>query len=384
MPINKSDEFPVVEHIIHLNHAAVAPWPKVTADIVAAFAEENSRQGSLNYPHWLIVEAELRQRAARLINAPDPLDIALVKNTSEGLSFVGYGLDWKAGDNVVGIRQEFPSNRFVWASLKDRGVEFRQLDLTQCGPDPETELMALCDKQTRLLAVSAVQYANGLRMDLPTLGKFCRERSILFCVDAIQQLGAISFDVKKIGADFVIADGHKWMLGPEGLGLFYVRREVLDQLRLHQFGWHMAENAGDFDREDFTPAPDARRFECGSPNMLGIHALNASLGLLLETGMDEIWRQIDARIDFLIQALNKNPDVEILSDTRPQRRSGILTFRVNGLDNELLFNHLKNNNVFCALRGGGIRLSPHFYTPFEQLQRTLELIRETASKSEGQ
>lgn len=367
--------FPVHTSLIHLNHAAVAPWPQVTVDAIQAFAEENARQGSLRYPQWLEVEQVLREKAQRLFNAPSPDDIALVKNTSEGLSFVAYGLDWQAGDNVVGIRQEFPSNRFVWASLANKGVEFRQLDLTACEGEPEDALLALCDARTRLVSVSAVQYANGLRMDLAKIGGFCRQRGILFCIDAIQQLGVIPFDAQAVNADFAAADGHKWMLGPEGLGLFYVRREILEQLSLTQYGWHMAADMTDYSVESCVPFPHARRFECGSPSMLGIHALNASLGLLLEIGMETVWRQVSAKIAYLADNLQTLPGIEILSDLRPHRRSGILTFRPAGADTEALFHHLQANQVFCALRGGGVRLSPHFHTPLEQLEAVLQLIR---------
>jgi len=290
------------------------------------------------------------------------------------LSFVAYGLDWQAGDNVVGIRQEFPSNRYVWQSLANQGVEFRQLDLNDHPDDPETALLALCDARTRLISISAVQYTNGLRMDLAKVGAFCRAKGILFCVDAIQQLGAIPFDVQQVQADFVIADGHKWMLGAEGLGLFYVRREVLAALRLTQYGWHMAEGLTDYTMEDYQPARDARRFECGSPNMLGIHALHASLGVLLATGMDAVWEQLSARIEYLLEGLQTLPDVEILSDMRMERRSGIVTFRSRTIANIALFKQLQDNGVFCAPRGGGIRLSPHFYTPFAHLTQVLRVL----------
>lgn len=368
------NRFPALQNCLYLNHAAVAPWPQITADAVQAFAAENAQQGTLNYLHWLTVEQALREQARELLNAPTAGDIALVKNTSEGLSFVAYGLDWQAGDNVVGIRQEFPSNRYVWQSLASQGVEFRQLDLREYPDDPETALLALCDSRTRLLSISAVQYTNGLRMDLAKIGAFCRAKGILLCVDAIQQIGAIPFDVQQVQADFVVADGHKWMLGPEGLALFYVRREVLESLRLTQYGWHMAEGLTDYTMEDYQPALDARRFECGSPNMLGIHALHASLGVLLETGMATVWEQLSARVQYLLDGLQALPDMEILSDTRAERLSGIVTFRSRTRTNAELFQHLQNNGVFCAQRGGGIRFSPHFYTPFSQLEQVLHLL----------
>lgn len=377
--IDLSQQFPVHEQLIHLNHAAVAPWPQVTVDAIRTFAEENARQGSLAYPQWLEVEQALREKARRLLNALSADDIALVKNTSEGLSIVAYGLNWQAGDNVVGIRQEFPSNRFVWSSLASKGVEFRQLDMTTCSEEPEDALLALCNERTRLISISAVQYASGLRMDLAKVGAFCRQHNILFCVDAIQHLGVIPFDVQAIKADFVAADGHKWMLAPEGLGLLYVRREMAEQLSLTQYGWHMAAGMADYSAESFTPYSHARRFECGSPNMLGIHALNASLGLLLDIGMEEVWRQVSTKMDYLLEGLRAIPGMEILSDLRPPRRSGILTFRPATQDLNALFQYLQNRHVFCALRGGGIRLSPHFHTPESQLDSLLQLLRQYLS-----
>ena len=369
-----SNPFPVTGNHIHLNHAAVGPWPAVTVEAVENFARENAAHSSLHYPRWMKTEQELRECLAQLISARSSEEIALVKNTSEGLSFVAYGLDWRNGDNVVGIRQEFPSNRFVWDSLADRGVTFRKLDIDGLD-DPEQGLFDLCDDNTRLISVSAVQYYNGLRMDLVRVGEFCRERGILFCVDGIQQIGCLPFDVQAIGADFVIADGHKWMLAPEGLGLFFVRSEIMDRLSLQQYGWHMAERQGDYTTQTFEPAQSARRFECGSPNMLGVHAMHASVGLLLDNGMEEIGGRVLKNVSHLIEGLSSIDGVDIVTDTRPERLAGIVTFRIADGDAEALYRYLGENRVLCAPRGGGVRLSPHFYTSKEQMDEVIELVK---------
>lgn len=370
-----TNPFPVLDQLIHLNHAAVGPWPRRTADAVSDFAAENASIGSLNYPDWMKVEKDLRCNLAQLINASSEDEIALVKNTSEGLSFVAYGLPWEKGDNVVGIQQEFPSNRFVWDSLSSRGVDFRKLDLRDCA-DPEQGLMDCCDEKTRLVSISAIQYYNGFKMDLPRIGEFCRQRGILFCVDAIQHIGALPFDVQAISADFVIADGHKWLLAAEGLGLFYIRSEIMDQLSVQQYGWHMVDNMSDYEQQGFSLAKTARRFECGSPNMLGIHALNASVELLLETGMSEIGSRVLQNSQFLVDQLSAMKRVRILSDTSPLRMSGIVTFAADDMSSEDLYQRLKRQDVLCAARGGGVRFSPHFYTPRKQLSRSIELLRQ--------
>jgi len=294
---------------------------------------------------------------------------------------VAQGLPWQAGDNVVSIRQEFPSNRIVWEALADQGVSWRGLDL-YASTDPEADLLALCDERTRLVAVSWVQYARGLRLDLQRLGQGCRERGVLFCVDGIQGLGALPFDLAQMPADFVAADGHKWMLGPEGLALFWCRPALRETLRLTQFGWHMVEDMGDYDREDWQPAQSARRFECGSPNLLAAHALEASLSLLQEVGMAQVEAAIAERADRLIELIDAE-GLELLSPRQPERRAGIITFRVPGVDQQALYKALMQQGLMCASRGGGLRFSPHFYTPVDQLERAVALTLDVAATLPG-
>lgn len=369
-------EFPQEPNLRYLNHAAVAPWPRRASQAVCAFAEQNLRIGARDYPQWLQLEQRLRSRLARLLNAPSSADVALVKNTSEALSFVAFGLDWRAGDQVVISDQEFPSNRVVWEALRPRGVEVIEVSLA--GGDPEGALINACTPRTRLLAISAVQYASGLRLDLQRLGAGCAARNVLLCIDAIQQLGAQPFDVQASQCAFAMADGHKWMLGPEGLGVFYCRRDLREQLTLHEYGWHMLEDAGNYDRRDWQPAKTARRFECGSPNMLGATALEASLSLLEEVGMPQVATQIEERIARLHEGIARLPGASLLSPADPVRRAGILTFRLAGQDDAQLFEALKQQQVVCALRGGGVRLSPHFYTPERVIEEVLDLLRQLA------
>ena len=373
-----NDEFPQIDGLRYLNHAAVSPWPRRASDAVTRFAQQNITIGARDYPQWLAVETRLRNRLARLLNAPTPADIALVKNTSEALSFVAFGLEWKPGDQVVISDEEFPSNRVVWEALRPQGVEVIQVSLK--GEDPEGDLLAACGPNVRLLAISAVQYASGPRLDLPRLGEGCEQRGVLLCIDAIQQLGALPFDAQQCRCAFAMADGHKWLLGPEGLGVFYCRSDLRDQLKLHEYGWHMLEHAGDYDRSDWQPANSAQRFECGSPNLLGAMALEASLSLLEEVGIVTVAQALAERIDHLHRELSAMPGAELLSPTDPARRAGILTFRIDGIDNPTLFQRLKEEQVVCALRGGGIRFSPHFYTPPEVIEQSLAVVRGLLAK----
>ncbi len=374
MTLNFNQAFSLNNDIIYLNHAAVSPWPRRTTEAVQHFAIENMTQGAKNYPQWEQRECFLREQLRDLLNAPAASDIALLKNTSEALSIVAYGLTWQRGDNIVIAAQEFPSNRIVWESLQNQGVIVHKVDISHT-IDPEASLFALVDERTRLIAVSAVQYATGLRMNLTKIGLFCRDKNILFCVDAIQSLGALLFDVQAIYADFVMADGHKWMLGPEGLAVFYCRPEQRDKLQLKQYGWRMVDNPYDFEAQTWMIANDARRFECGSPNMLAIHALSASLSLLAEVGMKTVEEKVLDNTRYLTNELMLLENIQLLSPTEPSRYAGFVTFCPHKIKATTLFNQLLEQGVICTERGGGIRLSPHFYTPRYQLKQVIKYIK---------
>lgn len=366
------DEWKLDESIIYLNHAAVAPWPARSVKAVNEFSRQNLTLGSKHYPEWLKTEHRLKQHLRLLINAPSENDIALVKNTSEGLSLVAYGLEWNSGDNIVSSNQEFPSNRIVWESLATEGVTFRAVDLNSAD-SPEQSLINACDNNTRLLSISSVQYASGLKMDLTVLGRFCRENNILFCVDAIQSAGAMQLDVVRDYVDFMAADSHKWMLGPEGIGFFYCSSSIRDRLKLNQYGWHMVEHMGDYERLDWQIAQSSRRFECGSPNMLGTHAFEASLSLLHEVGMTNVEARVLDNCRLIIEFVEQNARLELLSSRQPGKYAGICTFRHKSRSNNELFTFLNENGVMCAMRGGGIRFSPHYYTEPGKIVMALEM-----------
>jgi selenocysteine lyase/cysteine desulfurase len=370
---HRHSQFPLEEKIIYLNHAAVSPWPQSTAEAIKDFTNQNLHSGSMNYLKWIEIEQQLRELLCWLINADSADDIALLKNTSEGLSVIAYGLEWSAGDNVVIPAGEFPSNRIVWESLRQFGVETRQIDILSVD-DPEKALIEAMDAKTRLLSVSAVQYSSGFRLDLEKLGNGCRQNDVLFVVDAIQQLGALQFDQQKIQADFIVADGHKWMMGPEGLALFYCKSEVRPLLNLKQYGWRMIENPVDFLQHDWRIAETAKRFECGSPNMLAIFALHASINLIKQTGRQQIEEAIINNIGNINEYVLNSKNYQLLTNTDKNRLSGITNFRHRELDSPALFKILTEQGVQCAERGQGIRLSPHFYHLQWEFDRLFEIL----------
>lgn len=369
---NLADQFPIEPGLCYLNHAAVSPWPLCASEALQAFASENTTHGAQHYPHWLKVEQALREKLCTLINAPHTREIALAKNTSEALSIIAYGLHWQPGDEVLISNEEFPSNRIVWESLSQFGVKLVVADITD-RPTHEALLEHITDN-TRLVSVSTVQYASGKRTDWQQLTRACHERDVLVCLDAIQSLGAIPFNQHTTDADFIVADGHKWMMGAEGLALLYIKERHIPVLKLQQYGWHMVKQRGNYDLKEWEPADDATRFECGSPNMLGVQVLNASLGLLLDTGMEHVAARIREKTDRLITNATQLPDTQCLSPFEWEQRAGIVTLKPEGVQLASLHRALMEKGVICAQRGGGIRLSPHFYTPDDCLDRAMEIL----------
>ena len=370
------DEFPVLEFGLYANHAAIAPWPRSTSQAVMDFAKENCEIGPQKYSHWLLRETRLRTKLAALVNAVSEDDIALLKNTTEGICTVANGIDWRHGDNLVLPLSEFPSNRLPWLALQSLGVEVREVNIRSTS-EPEQALLAHMDNRTRLLSVSAVQWTDGLRLDLETLGKACQKNGIFFFVDAIQQLGAMQIDVQTCGIDFLAADGHKWLLAPEGIAVFYCREEIREQLQLSQQGWRMVDEPYQFNRDQWQPSKTAIRFEAGSPNTLGQAALFASVGLLQDVGMQQVEANITANSYTLSNGLADIPGIELLRPFDPNRVSGIVSFRLADGHPARLHQALKRAGLSCAVRGDAIRMSPHFYQAGKPLLEMLDLIEQT-------
>lgn len=370
-----TQQFPVNDQCMYLNHAAVAPWPRCTSEAVQKFAQENSMTGAQGYLDWLKKEQSLRSNLAKLIGSNNEDCVALVKNTSEALSFVAYGLDWQAGDIVLISNEEFPSNRIVWESLAQKfGVIVQQVHIS--AEDPEAEILTAINSTSgrpKLISVSAVQYASGIKLDLAKLGKACNKNQVLFCVDAIQAVGAMEFKCDAWHIDFAMADGHKWMLGPEGLGFFFVKESHIKSLNLYQYGWHMIEGAGDFSIKNWQVANSAKRFECGSPNMLAGYALEASTNLLLQVGLKNVAERLEINHAYLLSKLQAL-GAHILSPLEPSVRAGIVTFKFDKVDSSELYQQLMSHNVVCANRGGGIRFSPHFHTSKECMDNAIEVL----------
>jgi cysteine desulfurase / selenocysteine lyase len=358
------DQFPVTESLIYLNHAAVAPLCKPAAEAMKYLADDALRFGSLHYDQWLAAYEGVRQSTARLIGA-SPREIAIVKNTSEGIATVAIGIDWRAGDKIVAFHEEFPANFLPWKKLEDIGVRITWLSVE----DPLDKIDAACEG-ARLLAISFVQYLSGYRADLNGIGEICHRRGCFFFVDAIQGLGAFPLDVERAHIDALSADGHKWLLGPEGCGVLYVRQDVQDSIRPVELGWTNVAKYADYASRDLTLRSDAARYECGTLNTIGCFGLRASLEFLLEIGVENMAPVIQALGDRIADGVTAK-GYETLVRRTPSTGAGIVSFRRADVDSQSIVRRLKEQGIIAAPRQGWVRTAPHFYISPEAIDRVL-------------
>lgn len=360
-------QFPVTERLVYLNHAGVAPLCKPAADAMKHLAEDACQFGSHHYDAWLETYDSLRAAAARLIGAT-PAEIAQVKNTSEGVATIAMGVDWRAGDKIVCFREEFPANYFPWKRLESRGVRVEWLSVTD--PLDRIDEAAV---GARLLAISFVQYLSGYRADLVAIGEICRRRGCFFFVDAIQGMGAFPLDVQEAHIDALAADGHKWMLGPEGCGILYVRRDRQDEIEPVEFGWTNVAGYNDYASRDMTLRPDAGRYEPGTLNTIGCYGLRAAIEFLLEVGVERIGPHVQALGDQMAEGARRK-DYEVLGTRGPSTGAGIVSFRKADMDCRMVVQSLKEQGIAAAPRQGWVRTSPHFYISPADIERVIEAL----------
>jgi selenocysteine lyase/cysteine desulfurase len=361
------EEFPVTSELVYLNHAAVAPLCRRSAEAMKWLADDALHFGSLHYDKWMAAYEGLRVAAARLINAKAD-EIAIVKNTSEGVATIALGINWRAGDRIVAFKEEFPANYFPWLRLAEKGVEITWLSIY----DP-IDRIAEVVPGARLLAISYVNYLSGYRVDLDAIGRLCHENDCFFFVDAIQGMGAFPVDVERSHIDALAADGHKWMLGPEGNGVLYVRRDRLDEIEPVEFGWTNVANYADYASRDMTLRRDAGRYECGTLNTIGCFGQRAALGLLLEAGVENISAAVLGLADQLYTGV-RTKGYEVLVERTPQTGAGIVSFRHPVIDSRVIVGRLREARMVAAPRQGWIRTSPHFYVSADDISRVLDVL----------
>jgi selenocysteine lyase/cysteine desulfurase len=369
-PINwdslRETEFAVARNWAYLDHAANAPLPRRSADAIRAWTEAQERDGVVLWPSWEEKVEAIRDQVAALIQAHRD-EIAFITSTTHGIGLIAEGFPWREGDNVVTAAEEYPSNIYPWMNLSSRGVSLRQV-ATREGRIWLEDLAAASDSRTRVLALSHVEFASGFRNDLDALCALCHPRGIALFVDAIQGLGPLTIDVRRTPLDFLAADGHKWLLGPEGAGLLYVRRDWIERLRAIGVGWHSVVDSYNSPRNEFRLKPSAQRWEGGSFNMAGLMAFGASVGLLLELGPEVVSRRIMDRAA-AVREHALAAGWSICGSTSPRDRSAIVALERPGVDPHLAARELRRQGIVVSCRRGRLRISPHCYNSDSDLER---------------
>ena len=367
---------PVAPVHAYFDHAAVAPLPAAAANRLKWFADQACQSGDKHWMDWSLILKRLRTVAAELLGASDS-EVALVPNTTIGINLVAEGFPWKSGDNVVLPDNEFPSNLLPWKNLKRRGVEVRTVEVAESGAVSIEQITELIDSRTRLVALSWVGFASGHRVDLDAVAEAVHRRGALLFVDAIQGVGAFPINVHESQIDFLAADGHKWMLGPEGAGLLFIKDEHLDLLEPNLLGWNSLADGG-FDPKSTVIKSTAARYEGGSYNMAGLLALEASLAMLLELGCHRTNSPIASAILENVESIREQldrADFEVLIPDEPHR-SGILGVRWLGSDLMAARKHCIAQNVILSVRASRVRISTHGYNNAEDIDRLVAALTE--------
>ena len=370
----RRSEFPVTRDKIFLAHAGVCPLPQR----VAAAVSECAQRGTLGDQESFVLHRlnDARRLGAQLLHC-QPEEVALVGPTSLGLSLVAAGLNFRKGDNILIYHDDYPSNVYPWMALAGRGVEVRLLNTRGLGVIRPRDVMGQVDENTRLVALASCHFISGFRIEHAAIGKFLRQRGILFCLDAIQTLGAFPTTVEAV--DFLAADAHKWLLGPCGAGVLYVRHEVQDRLNPPIYGWHNVQNPDFVAQEKIVFRGGAMKYEAGTQNLVGLTGLVAAMELVLEIGVKNIATELLRKHAWLVPALQARGFTVLNANAKPENASGIVSFHQPGKDLASLHKKLADAGVVASLRTDRagkkyIRLSPHYYNTDVELRRVLELL----------
>jgi selenocysteine lyase/cysteine desulfurase len=364
---------PVARKWAYFDHAAVAPLTQPAHDALSEWLAQATLEGDAKWLDWAAQLSSCRKVAAELVGARES-EIALVPNTTAGINLVAEGFPWRPGDNVVTLADEFPTNMFPWLNLEKLGVETRLVPTDEGRVLPE-QIAEYCDERTRVVSVSWVCYSNGCRRPLKSIADVAHECGALFLVDAIQGLGVFPIDVKTEEIDVLSADGHKWLLGPEGAGIAYVHEGWLERLQPIGIGWNSVVNAGEFSQVDFKLKTSAARYEGGTYNMPGFIGLGASIKLLLSLGVENIAAAILEFTDKACESLRAAGSV-VHSPREADNRSGILSWELPGRDPQAIRKACLAEGIALACRSGRLRLSAHAYNDAADLERLLAVLRE--------
>ncbi len=368
-------EFPVAREQVFLAHAGVCPLPRRVAEAVSGYALQATQGDQERFIYPQIVDHG-REVASRVLGCQTE-EVAFVGPTSLALSFIASGLQLRRSENILIYFDDYPSNVYPWMALAERGVEVRLMNTRALGLIRPQDVLGQVDENTRLVALASCHFISGYRLDYQAIGQALHERDILFCVDGIQTAGAFPLSMEHV--DMLAADAHKWLLGPCGAGLMYVRRALQESLTPPIYGWNNVRCPDFVAQEHIVLQAGARKYEAGTFNLLGMLGLIRGMELLLEVGVDNVGRELVRKRARLTAALQAKGCTVLQAGAPPENCGGILSFHRPGADLPALHRKLLEGRVVTSLRTDRagqkyIRLSPHFYNTDAELDRAMELI----------
>ncbi len=363
-------ELPITSKYIYLDHAAVGPLPTKVAEAAKRVVDEKC-EGDLHWQSWEETVEATRESIAALIGGTTG-EVALVHSTSDGLAIVANGLSYEKGANIVTCDMEFTSNLFPWQALTRRQSLELRVVRNRDGKLLMEDFSNVIDSHTRLVAVSHIQYSNGFKINLGELSKIAHASGAYIVTDGVQAVGQMPVDVSKLGLDFLATSGYKWLLSPISTGFLYVRSGLLEELWPTIVGYRSDENPMEFDFREFRPARTARRYEDGQLNFPGFAGMNQAIRFLQGVGLETIWSRILSLVDRLTDGVGRSKEVQVRSCLDQESKTGIVNIGCG--DASLVAERLLKRGIVTSVRGGGLRISPHFYNTENEIDALISEI----------
>ncbi len=363
---------------IYFNHAALGPWSQLVLDRIQFYSQQRSGEKIENYNNFLEWNSSAKNKLGKLLNA-SPDRIAWIDNVSNGISNLVQGLDWRTGDQIIINDIEFPSNVYPFLNLKQYGVEINFVKSRSGIVDIE-DIEKVVTPRTKLISISMVQFLSGYRADIDSIGKLCKKKNIIFCVDVIQAAGAVQINVEKSNIDFLCGGTHKWLMSSQGLSYLFITEELQSRINQKNVGWTSVENAWNLLDYDLALKPTADRFQAGTINALGVAIFDAALNLYEEFRIENCELGILENSNYFIEKLSEIGIDSLLKNVPNKNRAGIVTFKHD--NSKQIFDQLEKKKIYCAVREGMIRFSPHFYNTFDEIDQVTEILNETKNRVE--
>ncbi|HKI78752.1 MAG TPA: aminotransferase class V-fold PLP-dependent enzyme [Ignavibacteriaceae bacterium] len=362
----------IKEGIIYFNHAATSPLSTLVTEKISEYTSERSYKWIDNFPRVGQFAKSTKEDLGQMLNC-SPDRIAYTDNTTTGINILARGLKLERGDRILLNDIEFPANVYPFLNLQKEGIEIDFIK-SHDGVVSSEDIIQNIKAKTKVVSISFVQFLTGYKADLEKIGNYCHKNNIIFCVDAIQGLGAFRLDVQKCKIDFLSAGTQKWLMGLQGLAFVYLTEELQNKIDMKYVGWLSVENAWDILDYNLKPLESADRYQNGTITHIGVYALRGALDLFLEFGWEEIEKQVLGNSIYLSEQLNKAGIKTLLSDCSKEFYSGIVSFKHD--KSQKLYENLAENKINCAVREGMVRLSPHFYNSKEECDKVAKVIKD--------